>query len=831
MKKVILFLILLVLLPTVSALDCGGVPCEQADFVSVDALRAPSLNLESEDEPLVLGCEATLREKETGSYDIPLPSGDVAISSTDNSIIFEEGGPFIVFGEERNYPADVFMLRTIEDTDAVEVFIGFGDLQEKVAEYSLDTYGTPIASFGQGDLALYTYEADPPSFILGTYYFGFKDAKLLTCELTVLNECNNGLDDDGDGFIDYTGVCSVEGAGHVFCGCDYDASGSLAVDESIGEELCDTNKYRYFCENKEGEVISSSCSGIGGKYFYYDESCSSIEGSSEGERGSCIDANAVVMQEDCLRVFNEKDPVSCLRNHRVDMEVWCEQNYEGGAQSCVDSKGCLEGEVCDLDNFACVSLLSVVQEKQLDYCVSFSDCDRGYVCEQNFCVENIESLGIITNDNLFLAPVKSVGTVFQDVFKGNDPDYQLKKLRDENLNVALLERAAASGKISSEKLIKLKKKSVRRSAVRAKKTTEILTKSSDPDVEIYFNDLEATTSVVDNNVEVLLEQAPELEASSDIQEALFELEEIKSLVVDAGVVSPSLRDNFGDSISKKMVLEEAKRRGLEQEEVLEFVGSKEEEVKIPSAIKEQIQSGEIELSVEQEEKLKEIIDLDPQPSVSKERLREAVDTKQDAQRLKRFVGESQEGEILDLPFKVEQIPEGVERAQRFKDRVGAGFGIGGVPDEVAEGLSEFVDSKEDLQRAAGLIEERATAGATTKERLVDKVSSSPEASSRFKRAAQAGKTSELAQRAKQKATGERTVVRTQRKAEAPTSLSDGTVSLSAKDKLKAKIKSSSKKPTRSQLKRLAAARRATGGVVVDVPKPTNTILDFFFYSN
>jgi hypothetical protein len=746
---------------TLKASKVGEIVSEKIGVISDEDIILSSelkgIEQSEEGEQLVLRCEPTssFQRGEAGISHLNFDDTIVKIKGTLDTLEFIEGGPFVVYGDDgNNIPTESFKIKA--DSSSVKVSYKRLDGEEtQVKNLDLTEYGQPIAGAVENSIILYTYDSSPPTFIIGEFLLVIDQGEVAACKLETVNECNDGIDNDGDGFTDYNGVCEAKDQNYL-CVCDYDNDRQADDDEFIGQELC-SEEYNYFCLDKSGNIAGSSCESIGGEYLYYDEYCEGPEGETEGEN-NCIDNNILNLVEDCLDFFPEElDPKTCLKNNVVDLTVWCEQEYGEGITSCTDSSECAENEICDVDYLSCIALEDKLAQENLQPCRSQSECSKGLVCQKNFCIPDIYSQGSITSDNPFLAPIRAAGVT--SFVNTNDIEYQLKKIKQESINLAKIKKAAEEGKISPRKLKKLEEKGLKKAAKRTKKATEIISeKLTAPDLDESSNKLELTklggfAATVDKKVLEYIQENPDsISTSEDILEIISHLEDSRDTLQETGKISPKLVRNFA---------------------VTEIAG---DEQKVQAA-KEYIESRRTEKT--EEEKIQEKLP----PSVQHQ-IAEAV----------------QEGQITidEVKEKVTEQQEDLTQQERLQEAVKEGD----ITVDQAKKAAEQIQAKEE-EETVQVSSERFTSTAQRK--------------SRFAQVASSASNSEGTTNKFQRGTIERA------KQVASNRLSDGTTSSgsSAKQTAQSKIQDAinSGQITEEQARRAIARRRAaTGSVVQQAPE-------------
>lgn len=110
-------------------------------------------------------------------------------------------------------------------------------------------------------------------------------------------ECNDLLDDDGEGTVDFTGACDLEGDGTLdfYCGCDVDGSGSIDQGgEYVPYASCDTSLYSYGCQVGTELDTTVNCATGTNVYYSPDADCESSDDTSE-EAVACEDSDGGVV--------------------------------------------------------------------------------------------------------------------------------------------------------------------------------------------------------------------------------------------------------------------------------------------------------------------------------------------------------------------------------------------------------------------------------------------------------------------------------------------------------------------------------------------------------
>lgn len=226
--------------------------------------------------------------------------------------------------------------------------------------------------------------------------------------VSAVEDCTNGLDDDGDGSIDCKdddcnqeigpngkSCCSYSDA---YCFDDYPLCNKVTYEcvECITKYDCGQN---LVC--KEGECITPECSkdsdcGFGEECDKGQGICFSIPGldlkiggekcssSSECESGGCMEGYCYCSSTvDCVSGY------SCVGN---PLRVCMVDELSGVGGECHSYNDCLDDLECNVEIEKCYS----EEGSEYSSCDSKSDCNSGLICEDEVCVadgEDVEGPG------------------------------------------------------------------------------------------------------------------------------------------------------------------------------------------------------------------------------------------------------------------------------------------------------------------------------------------------------------------------------------------------------------------------------------------------------
>jgi hypothetical protein len=334
----------------------------------------------------------------------------------------------------------------------------------------LNLYGIAIGS--ADSIPIYTYSAKSDlKLIIGPYLVTISENGPIAYNVQAeVSECSDTIDNEGDGFVDYTGICEVSPEVKYVCFCDLDYSGGANEGEYMDESLCGIDSdadgtvddySNYFCESQvDYSITQTTCPDLGGTYYWYDEACPSAEG-EEGDN-SCVSQNVVEMGIVCQDTYGI-DPELCLQLYGSDMEVLCQGDE---STPCVSQFDCGQDEVCDNGLLTCVDAgmslkQNLAQGLSTNFCKISEDCStKGTVCKSGICVEDLTSKGTLTYDNpVFGWAVKGADTINFALNK-DDLEFQEGYMKKQAVQNAVLEKKIEEGDGFKQSLERAQVKSV-----------------------------------------------------------------------------------------------------------------------------------------------------------------------------------------------------------------------------------------------------------------------------------------------------------------------------------------------------------------------------------
>ncbi|MBT3324148.1 hypothetical protein HN840_01945 [archaeon] len=454
-----------------------------------------------------------------GVYELNLGERVITVEKKLDEIIFN-GATYVYDSRGEGIETPSFSLKEAQGS-LYEILVR----GNSISSIDLALFGKAIASFD--GTTMYTYSAKPLNFLIGKYYLSYINNEFKTCQLEGSKaECSDGVDNDEDGFVDFTGGCDINNDNRIEykCWCDIQEDRIPGDDEWMSAEYCEG--YNYMCADLKLNPVQSQCTDESETYLWFDEFCEGLGGASEGQEGNCVDENIVTTGETCLIDHPEElDPYECVNKYRAESEISCElENAEEGEEivSCVSHEECAKGEVCNQELFACVSLEAEVQQNDPKSCRMDDNCRRSETCVQGYCMS--EASGVITGDNPILGPVKGMYEAGMGVVMKNNVEYQNKQVVNKLRESKSIDEKVKNGQMTKEKGEKFQEKTMEKMAKGIDRASQAVSKNieKNPDSPGLKKAMVQLSNVAGKSSKVVNEKGLKGEGSEKLKNRLGE---------------------------------------------------------------------------------------------------------------------------------------------------------------------------------------------------------------------------------------------------------------------------------------------------------------------